>query len=159
MNVQPHHGAFAAFPKQNDKCPTNAGRGGGGWGCLELTEPLRIKMFGFLSMSIFKPHCGGFVWTFSPTMGHLQLFQNKMTNVQQRPGGGAGMGMFGIDRAIKNKDVWFSFHVLMQKVFFFQKATKDWTCLLWHMVYMLQLKINFRLKFFNLCLFSISLVS
>ena len=51
MNVQPHHGAFAAFPKQNDKCPTNAGRGG-------------------------------------------------------------GMGMFGIDRAIKNKDVSFSFHVL-----------------------------------------------
>ena len=33
----------------------------GGWACLELTEPLRIKMFGFLSMSIFKPHCGGFV--------------------------------------------------------------------------------------------------
>ena len=29
MTVQPHHGAFAAFPKQNDKCPTNAGRGGG----------------------------------------------------------------------------------------------------------------------------------
>ena len=59
MNVQPHHGAFAALPKQNDKCPTKAGRG----------------------------------------------------------------------------------------------------CLLWHMVYMLQLKINFRLKFFNLCLFSISFVS
>ena len=37
------------------------GAGGGGWACLELTEPLRIKMFGFLSMSIFKPHCGGFV--------------------------------------------------------------------------------------------------
>ena len=50
MNVQPHHGAFAALPKQNDKCPTKAGRGGG-WACLELTEPLRIKMFGFLSMS------------------------------------------------------------------------------------------------------------
>ena len=60
MNVQPHHGAFAALPKQNDKCLTKAGRGGG-WACLELTEPLRIKMFGFLSMSIFKPHCGGFV--------------------------------------------------------------------------------------------------
>ena len=29
MTVQPHHGAFAAFPKQNDNCPTNAGRGGG----------------------------------------------------------------------------------------------------------------------------------
>ena len=65
MNVQSHHGAFAAFPKQNDKCLTNAG-------------------------------------------------------------GGGGMGMFGIDRAIKNKDVWFSFQVLMKKVFFFfQKATKD----------------------------------
>ena len=51
MNVQSHHGAFAAFPKQNDKCLTNAGGGGGGWACLELTEPLRIKMFGFLSMS------------------------------------------------------------------------------------------------------------
>ena len=49
MNVQSHHGAFAAFPKQNDKCLTNAG--GGEWACLELTEPLRIKMFGFLSMS------------------------------------------------------------------------------------------------------------
>ena len=58
MNVQPHHGAFAALPKQNDKCLTKAGR----WG---------------------------------------------------------GMGMFGIDRAIKNKDVWFSFQVLMKKVFFF----------------------------------------
>ena len=46
MNIQPHHGAFAALPKQNDKCPKKARRG-----CLELTEPLRIKMFGFLSMS------------------------------------------------------------------------------------------------------------
>ena len=26
---RPHHGAFAAFPKQNDKCQTNARRGGG----------------------------------------------------------------------------------------------------------------------------------
>ena len=57
-------------------------------------------------------------------MGHLQLFQNKMTNVQQRLGGGAGMGMFGIDRAITNKDVWFSFHVLMQKVFFFSEGNE-----------------------------------
>ena len=31
-------------------------------------------------------------------------------------------GMFGIDRAIKNKDVWFSFHVLMQKVIFFSEG-------------------------------------
>ena len=62
MNVQPHHGAFAAFPKQNDKCPTNAGRG--------------------------------------------------------------GMGMFGIDRAIKNKDVWFSFQVLMKKVIFFLEGNE-----------------------------------
>ena len=23
MNAQPLHGAFTAFPKQNDKCPTN----------------------------------------------------------------------------------------------------------------------------------------
>ena len=68
-------------------------------------------------------------------------------------GGGVGMGMFQIDRAIKNKDVWFSFHVLMQKVFFFQKAMEDWPCLLWHMAYMLQVKVKFRLKFFNLCLF------
>ena len=37
-------------------------------------------------------------------------------------GGGVGMGMFGIDRAIKNKEVWFSFHVLMQKVFFFSEG-------------------------------------
>ena len=41
-----------------------------------------------------------------------------------REGGGAGMGMFGIDRAIKNKDVWFSFHVLMQKVFFFSEGNE-----------------------------------
>ena len=25
--IKPHRGAFAAFPKQNDKCPTNARRG------------------------------------------------------------------------------------------------------------------------------------
>ena len=34
---EPHRGAFAAFPKQNDKCPGE--RGGGGWARLELTEP------------------------------------------------------------------------------------------------------------------------
>ena len=33
---KPHRGAFAAFPKQNDKC-----RGGGG-ACFELTEPLNV---------------------------------------------------------------------------------------------------------------------
>ena len=59
MNVQSHHGAFAAFPKQNDKCLTNAG------------------------------------------------------------GGGGGIGIFVIYRPIKKKDVWFSFHVLTQKVIFF----------------------------------------
>ena len=38
---KPHRGAFAASPKQNDKYPTNArGGGGGGWACLELTEPV-----------------------------------------------------------------------------------------------------------------------
>ena len=37
---------------------------------------------------------------------------------------GGGMGMFGIDRAIKNKDVWFSFHVLMQKVIFFSEGNE-----------------------------------
>ena len=38
----PHCGAFAAFPKQDDKYSTNAWGGGGGeeWACLELTEPL-----------------------------------------------------------------------------------------------------------------------
>ena len=30
MNIWPNHGAFAAFPKQNDKCATNAPPGGGG---------------------------------------------------------------------------------------------------------------------------------
>ena len=35
----PHCGAFAAFPKQDDKYSTNAW-GGGEWACLELTEPL-----------------------------------------------------------------------------------------------------------------------
>ena len=158
MNVQPHHGAFAAFPKQNDKCPTNARRGGG-WACLELTEPLRIKMFGFLSMSIFKPHCGGFVWTFSPTMGHLQLFQNEMTNVRQRPEGGGGWACLELTEPLRIKMFGFLSMSWRRRLFFFHKATKDWTCLLWHMVYMLQLKINFRLKFFNLCLFSISFVS
>ena len=34
------------------------------------------------------------------------------------------MGMFGIDRAIKNKDVWFSFHVLMQKAIFFSEGNE-----------------------------------
>ena len=38
---KPHCGAFAAFPKQDDKYSTNAWGGGGGeWACLELTEPL-----------------------------------------------------------------------------------------------------------------------
>ena len=38
---KPHCGAFAAFPKQDDKYSTNAsGWGGGGWARLELTEPL-----------------------------------------------------------------------------------------------------------------------
>ena len=60
MNVQPHHGALAANKMTNVR-QMLGGAGGGGWACLELTEPLRIKMFGFLSMSIFKPHCGGFV--------------------------------------------------------------------------------------------------
>ena len=41
----PHCGAFAAFPKQDDKYSTNAWGGGGEWGeeewaCLELTKPL-----------------------------------------------------------------------------------------------------------------------
>ena len=37
----PHCGAFAAFPKQDDKYSTNAWGGGGEeWACLELTEPL-----------------------------------------------------------------------------------------------------------------------
>ena len=35
---KPHCGAFTAFPKQNDKCQTNA-RGGRGMG-MELREPL-----------------------------------------------------------------------------------------------------------------------
>ena len=26
INARPHHGAFVAFPKQNDKCPTNTRR-------------------------------------------------------------------------------------------------------------------------------------
>ena len=34
INARPQRGAFAAFPKQNDKCP------GGGRARLELTEPL-----------------------------------------------------------------------------------------------------------------------
>ena len=39
---KPHRGAFAPSrsPKQNDKYPTNARGGGGGWACLELTEPV-----------------------------------------------------------------------------------------------------------------------
>ena len=38
----PHCGAFAAFPKQDDKYSTNAWGVGGGeeWARLELTEPL-----------------------------------------------------------------------------------------------------------------------
>ena len=33
MNARPHRGTFAAFPKQNDKCP-------GRWARVELSEPL-----------------------------------------------------------------------------------------------------------------------
>ena len=40
MNVRPHCGQFAAFPKQNDRCSTNAWEGGEGCSRLELTEPL-----------------------------------------------------------------------------------------------------------------------
>ena len=35
LTFKPHHGAFAAFPEQNDKWPG----GGGGEARLELTEP------------------------------------------------------------------------------------------------------------------------
>ena len=31
MNAQPLHGAFTAFPKQNDKCPTNVQGDGHAW--------------------------------------------------------------------------------------------------------------------------------
>ena len=37
---KPHCGAFAAFPKQDDKYSTNAWGGGGGWARVDLTEPL-----------------------------------------------------------------------------------------------------------------------
>ena len=43
MNTRPHRGAFAAFPKQNDKCP------GVGWAHLELTDPL------CLNKTLFNP--------------------------------------------------------------------------------------------------------
>ena len=42
MNARLHRKTFAAFPKQNDKFPTNAR--GGGWARLELTEPLAIAI-------------------------------------------------------------------------------------------------------------------
>jgi len=38
MNACPHCGAFAAFPKQNDKCPGGEGGEGWGWALLELTS-------------------------------------------------------------------------------------------------------------------------
>ena len=38
MNARPHRGTFAAFSKENDKCP------GGGWARLELTEPLDLPL-------------------------------------------------------------------------------------------------------------------
>ena len=40
MNAWPYLGAFAAFPKQNDKCPTKTR---GGWVHLELTEQLASR--------------------------------------------------------------------------------------------------------------------
>ena len=43
MNTRPHRGAFAAFPKQNDKCL------GVGWAHLELTDPL------CLNKTLFNP--------------------------------------------------------------------------------------------------------
>ena len=51
---------------------------------------------------ILKPHRGVFVCTPSPTVGHLQLFQNKMTNAREMPG---GMGTLGIDWAINNANL------------------------------------------------------
>ena len=52
MNAWPHHGAFAAFPKQNDKCPhMPKGGGGGGWERLELTEPLS-NCYGYIQFCI-----------------------------------------------------------------------------------------------------------
>ena len=41
MNAWPCLWAFAAFPKQNDKCPTKTR--GGGWAHLELTEQLASR--------------------------------------------------------------------------------------------------------------------
>ena len=48
---------------------------------------------------IFKPHRGDFVWMPGPTVGHLQLFQNKMKNARQMPK--RGMGRLGVDWQIK----------------------------------------------------------
>ena len=48
---------------------------------------------------IFKPHRGVFVWMLGPTVGPLQVFQNKMRNARQIPFRW-GMGALGIDWAI-----------------------------------------------------------
>ena len=47
--------------------------------------------------------CLFIIWR-CPGVENLQLFQNKMTNAQQMPGGGeCGMGTLGIDSAIMKK--------------------------------------------------------
>ena len=46
---------------------------------------------------IFKPYSGVFIWMLVPTVEHLQLFQNKMTNAWGERGVGVGMGSLGND--------------------------------------------------------------
>ena len=42
---------------------------------------------------IFKPYRGVFIWMPVPTVEHLQLFQNKMTNALGERVVGVGMGL------------------------------------------------------------------
>ena len=68
MKALPHRGAFAAFPKQNDKCPTNAQ---GGWARLELTEPLLNQILGILFAGQWQVFIGGRVCDVRTDLGSL----------------------------------------------------------------------------------------
>ena len=98
---------------------------------------------------------------FSPTMGHLQLFQNKMTNVWQMPGvgGGGGWACLELTDPLRIKMFGFLSKSWFRRLFFFRRQRKTERVCSGTWYIMLQVKIKFRLKFFNLCLFSISFVS
>ena len=100
MNAQPHHGAFEAFPKGNDKCP------GVGWVRLELTEPLtlfnpcRINHSSHLSSSFCVSH---FSFLLSEVVRLTELDSILKANHPEELGGGGGGGRAGVKMGIIHK--------------------------------------------------------